>query len=221
MVARYKTKWKGVNINCFGDDGGILNSPPPLPHPKAPLAPSPYVYEIELHTSRFGKTQYSRKELRYKDLFPPGTPIFYNYQEMALCAAMRIYLKTNVLFYTLEAFDYMFLYGQRYRCSLRELDEKLMIYKSIVLFLSGYLEKYTYDVVDVVRFACRALNIPPYHVIKQISNFDKRGVKEACRKLSATCSFPKVNEKLRESNPALHQAYSNRCHLFLLMILFA
>ena len=83
---RYRSKWKGNNITIVRK-----LAVPDLVNVVTPC--QSYLYD--------------NFKLQYKDTFRSHTT-HYNYQEIALCVALRIFLRTKTLFYTLEAFDRLF-----------------------------------------------------------------------------------------------------------------
>ena len=197
----YRYKWKGANIitNINTTTTTTITTPPPLID-NVPLS------QIYVHDNE--------SKLEFKDTFPSPTT-HYNYEEIALCVAMRMYLKSPSLFYTIEQFDHGFLNKQQYRCSLNDLDRvEFSLNKSIVRFLSNHLWQHTTDVADVIRYACRALKIPLYHIFRGTAEFmayHKKSLRQACLSLSSLDLVPK-NEGFE-----LYETYLTRWTLFSLI----
>ena len=160
--------------------------------------------------------------MQYKDFIPPSqySTTYYNREEIALCTALRIYLKSTTVFYTLEKFDDLFLNKQRYRCSLEQLDSQNdSIYKSLTWFLTNYLFKYNVEAADIIHYTCKVLNIPPYHIFRNIRDFMHNDIslKRACLQISSTSLIPKTMKSLETCDPGLFQMYSNQFLLFSLI----
>ena len=225
----YRLKWKGNNLT---NNKKLVV--PELPNIVVPCDDNNNYHEI-LFSKRTGTSRHRSNNNNknnnninnfrlldsYKDSYPPtNNTTYYNYQEIALCVALRIFLKTKTLFYDLESFDRLYLGCRQYQCNLSSLDfETDSVYKTIIIFLRTYLLKYKAEVAEILHFTCRVLKIPPYHIFRSLPEFmyvDK-SLKRACVYINSHCLIPKTNERLRECDMVLHQTYCNEYLLFLLI----
>ena len=135
---------------------------------------------------------------------------------MALCAALRLHLRSPSVFYSLESFDRLFLQSLRYKCTIARLDSpRDHISKSLIQFLLCYLLRYKTLAADSIHYACRVLNIPVYHIFREFKPFmlQKNFVLQtACCSIVALQLCPKPDEQLCRSYVARHFYPFNLVH---------